>query len=61
MRQSAGLSPEQLAPRAGIGLDLYLRAESGDPLAISLLDWDLVYAVTTALHSNPIELLNDLG
>lgn len=61
MRQSAGLSPEQLAWRSGIGLALYLRIESGDPNAIGLLPLDLLYTMATALGSNPTELLNNLG
>lgn len=61
MRQAAGLSPEQLAGRSGVRLALYLRIESGDPNAIGVLPLDLLYAMATALGSNPTELLNNLG
>lgn len=60
LRRSAGLSAEQLAWRAGIGLDYYLRVEAGHPEAVSLLPVDLVYTVASALDTTPAELLQGL-
>jgi ribosome-binding protein aMBF1 (putative translation factor) len=61
LRQSAGISAEQLALRAGIGLDYYLRIETGDPDTLSLLPVDLIYTMASALDTTPAQLLQGLG
>lgn len=61
LRRSAGLSAEQLAWRAGIGLDYYRRVEAGDAEAVGLLSVDLIYTVASALDTTPAELHQGLG
>ena len=60
MREAAELTPEDLAWRAGIGLDLYRRLESGDVTALRIVTVDLLWPVTDALGSDPGQLFRGL-
>ena len=56
MRETIELSQEQVARKAGISLDFYIRLESGAPSALNRLAIDIVWAVADALRCSPAEL-----
>lgn len=59
-RERARLTQEELARRAGIGLDFYRRLETGDPAALNGMTVDLLWLVTDALGTSPRELFEGL-
>ena len=61
-RERAAVTQEELASRAGIGLELYRRLESGDPTALRAFSGDdLLWSVADALGTTPEQLLQGLG
>lgn len=61
-RERSTLTQEEIARRAGIGLDFYRRLESGDPTALRAFSGDdLLWSVAEALGTTPGQLLQGLG
>lgn len=59
-RERATLTQDEIAGRAGIGLDFYRRLECGDPAALSVMTVDLLWLIADALGITPRQLFEGL-